>query len=344
MKKYLAASLLALGFSCNSNDNDNKETTAVQVDQETLARHIETLASDDFMGRMPFTEGEEKTVNYLQEEFSKLGVSPGNGDSYFQEVPLVEITGTPSETMKISGQGEDFELEFFEEFVALTLKPEEQVSLEESELVFAGYGIVAPEYGWNDYEGVDWEGKTAVVLVNDPGFATGDSTLFKGNEMTYYGRWTYKYEEAGRQGAAGVIIIHETEPASYGWNVVQSGWTGAQLNLESDAPVADVQGWVTREAAEKLFEASTLENKNYNELALSDGFKATPMGINATVSITNEIDRNTSKNVIAVVEGSERKDEYIFYTAHWDHLGIGRPIDGDSIYNGAVDNAPEPRL
>jgi Zn-dependent M28 family amino/carboxypeptidase len=339
MKKYLAASLLALGFSCNSNDNNKKETTAVQVDQETLARHIETLASDDFMGRMPFTEGEEKTVNYLQEEFSKLGVSPGNGDSYFQEVPLVEITGTPSETMKISGQGADFELEFFEEFVALTLKPEEQVSLENSELVFAGYGIVAPEYGWNDYEGVDWEGKTAVVLVNDPGFATGDSTLFKGNEMTYYGRWTYKYEEAGRQGAAGVIIIHETEPASYGWNVVQSGWTGAQLNLESDAPMADVQGWVTREAAEKLFEASTLENKNYNELALSDGFKATPMGINASVSITNEIDRNTSKNVIAVVEGSERKDEYIFYTAHWDHLGIGRPIDGDSIYNGAVDNA-----
>ena len=191
MKKYLAASLLALGFSCNSNDND-KETAAVQVDQQVLAKHIETLASDDFKGRMPFTEGEEKTVNYLQEEFSKLGVSPGNDGSFFQEVPLVEINGTTSETMKISGQGEDFELEFFEEFVALTLKPEEQVSLDESELVFAGYGIVAPEYNWNDYEGVDWEGKTAVVLVNDPGFATGDSTLFKGNEMTYYGRWTYK--------------------------------------------------------------------------------------------------------------------------------------------------------
>ncbi|WP_372918057.1 M28 family metallopeptidase [Salegentibacter sp.] len=338
MKKYLAASLLALGFSCNSNDN-NKESATVQIDQESLAEHIETLASDDFMGRMPFTEGEEKTVNYLRDEFSKLGVSPGNDGSFFQEVPLVEINGTASETMKISGEGEDFELEFFEEFVALTLKPEEQVSLEDSELVFAGYGIVAPEYDWNDYEGVDWEGKTAVVLVNDPGFATGDSTLFKGNEMTYYGRWTYKYEEAARQGAAGVIIIHETEPASYGWNVVQSGWTGPQLNLESDAPVADVQGWVSQGAAEKLFEASSIENKNYNELALSEDFEATPMGINATVSITNEIDRNTSKNVIAVVEGSERKDEFIFYTAHWDHLGIGRPVDGDSIYNGAVDNA-----
>ncbi len=337
MKKYFIIPLLALGLSCDS--NDNKETAAVQVDQETLARHIEKLASDDFMGRMPFTEGEEKTINYLEQEFSKLGLSPGNGDSYFQEVPLVEITGTVSETMKISGQETDLELEFFEEFVALTLKPEEQVSLEDSELVFAGYGIVAPEYGWNDYEGVDWEGKTAVVLVNDPGFATGDSTLFKGNEMTYYGRWTYKYEEAGRQGAAGVIIIHETEPASYGWNVVQSGWTGPQLNLESDAPVADVQGWVSREAAEKLFEASTLENKDYNELALSNDFRPMPMGIKASVDITNDINRNVSKNVIAVVEGSERKDEYIFYTAHWDHLGIGRPIDGDSIYNGAVDNA-----
>jgi len=337
MKKYIAVSMLVLGMSCNS--NDQKDPTSVQVDQETLARHIETLSSDDFMGRMPFTEGEEKTVNYLQKEFSELGLSPGNGESYFQEVPLVEITGTTSETMQISGQEQNFDLQFFEEFVALTLKPDEKVSLEDSELVFAGYGIVAPEYGWNDYEGIDWKGKTAVVLVNDPGFATGDSTVFKGNEMTYYGRWTYKYEEAGRQGAAGVIIIHETAPASYGWNVVQSGWTGPQLNLESDAPVADVQGWVSQEAAEKLFEASSLTNKNYNELALSEDFKATPMGLKATVSITNEIERNVSRNVIAVIEGTDRKDEYIFYSAHWDHMGIGRPIDGDSIYNGAVDNA-----
>src|SRR5690606_18940041 len=337
MKKYIAVSMLVLGMSCNS--NDQKDPTSVQVDQETLARHIETLSSDDFMGRMPFTEGEEKTVNYLQKEFSELGLSPGNGESYFQEVPLVEITGTTSETMQISGQEQNFDLQFFEEFVALTLKPDEKVSLEDSELVFAGYGIVAPEYGWNDYEGVDWKGKTAVVLVNDPGFATGDSTVFKGNEMTYYGRWTYKYEEAGRQGAAGVIIIHETAPASYGWNVVQFGWPGPQLNLESDAPVADVQGSVSQEAAEKLFEASSLTNKNYNELALSEDFKATPMGLKATVSITNEIERNVSRNVIAVIEGTDRKDEYIFYSAHWDHMGIGRPIDGDSIYNGAVDNA-----
>lgn len=339
MHKYLGILLLAGLMGCKTGpDTQDNNNRSEEVSQETLGRHMERLASDEFLGRMPFTEGEEKTVNYLEEEFSALGLSPGNGDSYFQEVPLVEITGTPSEKMKISGQ-ENFELDYFEDFVALTLKPEEEVSLQGSELVFAGYGIVAPEYDWNDYEGVDWEGKTAVVLVNDPGFATGDSTLFKGNEMTYYGRWTYKYEEAGRQGAAGIIIIHETAPASYGWNVVQSGWSGAQLNLESDAPVADVQGWITKEAANRLFEASQIENKDFNELALKEDFEPMPMGITASVKVTNEIKRNESKNVVALLEGSTRKDETIIYSAHWDHLGVGRPIDGDSIYNGAVDNA-----
>ncbi|AHM62768.1 metallopeptidase [Flammeovirgaceae bacterium 311] len=343
MYKLLSLSICVLFISCNSGTTENTttadSTSAVEVSEATLAKHIERLASDEFLGRMPFTEGEEKTVNYLKEEFSKLGLKPGNGDSYFQEVPLVEITGTPSEKMRISGTKGGFSLAYMEDFVALTKKTEKEVSLQNSELVFAGYGIVAPEYGWNDYEGIDWTGKTAVVLVNDPGFASGDTTLFKGNEMTYYGRWTYKYEEAGRQGAAGVIIIHETEPASYGWNVVQSSWSGAQLNLKSDAPVADVQGWVTQEAAKRLFEASKLNNKNYNELALNRDFKPMPMGITASVKITNEIRRNNSKNVVALLEGSSRKDEYIIYSAHWDHLGVGRPVDGDSIYNGAVDNA-----
>jgi len=241
--------------------------------------------------------------------------------------------------MTISGKDGNFDLAYFDDFVALTLKTDEEVGLEESPLVFAGYGIVAPEYGWNDYEGIDWKGKTAVVLVNDPGFETGDSSLFKGNAMTYYGRWTYKYEEAGRQGAAGVIIIHETAPASYGWNVVQSSWSGAQLNLETDAPVADVQGWVTKDAADKLFKASQIENKNFHELAMSKDFKPMPMGLTASVKIANEIKRDVSRNVVGLLEGSERKDEFIIYSAHWDHLGVNRPVDGDSIYNGAVDNA-----
>ncbi len=337
MTNYLKIAGLLLFIGCQPNSPDT--ATPQEVDQATIAEHIETLASDGFMGRMPFTEGEEKTVRYLKSEFEKLGLSPGNGDSYFQDVPLVEIKGTPSETMKLSGPKGGFDLNYFEDFVALTRKTDSVVSIENSELVFAGYGIVAPEYGWDDYKGMDWKGKTAVVLVNDPGFETKDSTLFKGNAMTYYGRWTYKYEEAARQGAAGVLIIHETAPASYGWNVVQSSWSGAQLNLESEAPVTDIEGWLTQDAAAQVFKASPIENKNFHELALSKNFKPIPLGVTASVKITNTIKRDVSKNVVALLEGTDRKDEYLIYSAHWDHLGIGRPVDGDSIYNGAVDNA-----
>lgn len=337
MSNYLKFALLLLLVGCQPNTTDTSKPQ--EIDQATIAKHIETLASDGFMGRMPFTKGEEKTVNYLKSEFEKLGVSPGNGGSYFQEVPLVEITGTPSEKMKISGPKGDFDLNYFDDFVSLTRKTDSVVPLENSELVFAGYGIVAPEYGWDDYKGIDWKGKTAVVLVNDPGFATKDSTFFKGNAMTYYGRWTYKYDEAARQGAAGVLIIHETAPASYGWNVVQSSWSGAHLNLESKAPVTDVEGWLSKAAATKVFEASQIENKDFNKLALSKDFKPIPLGVTATVKITNTIKRDVSKNVVGLIEGTDRKDEYVIYSAHWDHLGIGRPVNGDSIYNGAVDNA-----
>jgi Zn-dependent M28 family amino/carboxypeptidase len=288
---------------------------------------------------MPFTEGETKTVNYLAEEFKKLGLQPGNGDSFFQEVPLVEITGTPSPTMRIKGAKQNFDLKYFDDFVALTLKTDIEVSLNDSELVFAGYGVVAPEYGWNDYAGIDWKGKTAVVLVNDPGFGSGDSTLFKGETMTYYGRWTYKYEEAGRQGAAGVIIIHDTAPASYGWNVVQSGWTGTKLNLESNRPVANVQGWISNEAAGKLLKAGGIADQDYRALARKKNFKPIPLGLKASVKIFNKIKRDVSKNVVALLPGTDRKGEYIIYSAHWDHFGVGTPINNDSIYNGAVDNA-----
>lgn len=340
MDNYLtcfAIASLMLFVGCKPNDANR--TAQVQVHESTIGKHIEQLASDDFMGRMPFTEGEVKTVNYLKNQFSELGLLPGNGESYFQEVPLVEITGTPSEKMKISEGDKSFDLTHLEDFVALSSKTDPKVSLNDSELVFAGFGIVAPEYGWNDYEGIDWKGKTAVVLVNDPGFQSGDSTLFKGNEMTYYGRWTYKYEEAARQGAAGVLIIHETKPASYGWNVVQSGWSGPQLNLESAKPLTDVQGWISNESATKLFEASSVKMKNFKELAKSKDFKPISLGLRASLNISNTLKRNVSKNVVAVLPGTERKDEYLIYSAHWDHLGIGRPVDNDSIYNGAVDNA-----
>ena len=314
-------------------------TAVIEVDQTTIGKHIERLASDEFLGRKPFTDGETITVNYLKDEFEKLGLSPGNGDSYFQDVPMVEITGTPSEHMVISGNNKKISLNYLKDFVATTNKAVTDVRLENSELVFAGYGIVAPEYDWNDYEGIDWKGKTAVVLINDPGFKSGDSTLFKGNEMTYYGRWTYKYEEAARQGAAGVIILHDTEPASYGWNVIESSWTGARLTIASELPKLEVESWVSGESAEKMFEASAMKGQDYKSLSRTKDFQPTPLGLNVSVSVKNEIKKDVSKNVVAMIPGTEKKDEVIIYSAHWDHLGVGKPIDGDSIYNGAIDNA-----
>lgn len=338
IKSYLKVLVAAILFAGCEN-NKKSETTPVEVDQTTLAHHMERLASDEFLGRKPFTEGEVKTVNYLKDEFEKLDLLPGNGDSFFQDVPMVEITGTPSENMVISGKNTSINLERLKDFVATTNKPVAEVGLENSELVFAGYGIVAPEYEWNDYAGVDWKGKTAVVLINDPGFKSGDSTLFKGNEMTYYGRWTYKYEEAARQGADGLIIIHDTEPAAYGWNVVEAGWSGSRLTIESDLPLLNVESWISGESAKKMFDASSLKGQDYKTLARNKDFNPIPLDLTVSVGITNTIKKDVSKNVVALLPGTERKDEYIIYSAHWDHFGVGKAIDGDSIYNGAVDNA-----
>jgi len=337
MKNYLKFLVIVLFISC---ENDKKDSSGlVKVNQTTIAKHIERLASDEFLGRKPFTEGEVKTVNYLKDEFEKLGLLPGNGDSYFQDVPLVEITGTPSEIMTISGKNGSINLEYLNDFVAITNKVKTDVGLENSELVFAGYGIVAPEYGWNDYEGIDWKGKTAVVLINDPGFKSGDSTLFKGNEMTYYGRWTYKYEEAARQGADGLIIIHDTEPASYGWNVIESGGSGAHLIIESDLPLLNVESWISGESAKKMFDVSAMKGQDYKTISRNKNFKPIPLELNVSVEIKNKIKKDVSKNVVAIIPGTDRKDEYIIYSAHWDHFGVGKAIKGDSIYNGAVDNA-----
>jgi len=337
MKNYLKILVIVLFISC---ENDKKDSSGlVEVNQTTIAMHIERLASDDFLGRKPFTEGEVKTVNYLKDEFEKLGLLPGNGDSYFQDVAMVEITGTPSEIMTISGKNGSINLESLNDFVAITNKVITDVGLENSELVFAGYGIVAPEYGWNDYEGIDWKGKTAVVLINDPGFKSGDSTLFKGNEMTYYGRWTYKYEEAARQGADGLIIIHDTEPASYGWNVIESGGSGAHLIIESDLPLLNVESWISGESAKKMFDVSAMKGQDYKTISRNKNFKPIPLELNVSVEIKNKIKKDVSKNVVAIIPGTDRKDEYIIYSAHWDHFGVGKAIKGDSIYNGAVDNA-----
>ena len=333
--KYLV--LLIAAVACNQ----PTEVSSPTISEASLKQHLVTLSSDDFQGRKPFTEGEIKTTNYLKNQFESYGLEPGNGDSYFQEVPMVELTAMPSSTMIVEGNGNRVELNVLEDFVAYTEQVVDEVSLDASELVFAGYGVVAPEYDWNDYEGLDVKGKTVVVLVNDPGFASGDPNFFKGETMTYYGRWTYKYEEAARQGAAGCLIIHETVPAGYGWSVVRNSWSGSSLYLDQsgDKYQPSILGWITRNAAIEIFEASDVDMRNYAERSRSEEFEALSLGMNASVSVQNEINRDVSNNVVAKITGSKRPDEYIIYSAHWDHLGIGQEIDGDSIYNGAHDNA-----
>ncbi|MCR9250960.1 MAG: M28 family metallopeptidase [bacterium] len=335
---HLLAGIAILALSCGESTT---ETTPGKVDQEKIKNHLVTLSSDEFLGRKPFTEGETKTVNYLVEEVKKLKLEPGNGDSYTQEVKLVELDAKPSAAIAVSGNGNDISLTLGDDFVAYTERVEERVELKDSELIFAGYGVVAPEYNWNDYEGLDVAGKTVVVLVNDPGFGSGDSTLFKGDVMTYYGRWTYKYEEARRQGAAGVLIVHETVPAGYPWTVVRNSWSGASLYLDSEGGGDDrpqLLGWLTRDKAIEIFKASGKDLSNFNSKSKAADFKAIPLGMNISIDIENGIKKDVSKNVVAKITGSKNPDEYVIYSAHWDHLGVGIPIDGDSIYNGAHDN------
>lgn len=333
-----AASLAA----CNNTENklDANDSAAINsISEESFVNAVKTLSSDEFEGRMPFTEGETKTINYIKEQFESIGLEPGNGDSYFQEVPLVETTSSPMKELVFKGKGGEVSFKLLEEFVMGSRQVKESVTVNNSELIFAGFGIVAPEYNWNDYANLDVKGKTVVVMVNDPGYY--DKSLFKGGTMTYYGRWTYKYEEAARQGASGVLIIHDTGAASYGWNVVRSGWSGPQMNLltvDDGASLAAFEGWLSADAAKKMFNLAGIDS-SVIESAKKPGFKAVDLGLQTNVSIKNEIKKATSNNVIGKLEGTKRPDEVIIYAGHWDHLGVGESLDGDSIYNGANDNA-----
>ena len=340
MKKIVFYTLLFLfSFACRQSDNFQESYNS--INEKDIKARIKTLSSDGFMGRMPFTEGETITINYLADEFKKMGLEPGNNGSYFQEVPMVEITANVDSTMYITGGEKPIELKFWNDFVALTRRVTDSIEINDSELVFAGYGIVAPEYEWNDYKNLDVKGKTVVVLVNDPGFGSDDKSFFKGNEMTYYGRWTYKYEEAARQGAEGLIIIHETAHASYPINVVQSGWTGPNLYLESEdgnSSRCAIEGWITYESAEKLFANMGMEGYDFYNEARKRSFKSFDLNQEVSLKLTTTIKRSKSNNVVALYPGTDLADEVIVYTAHWDHFGIGKAVDGDSIYNGAVDN------
>ena len=309
---------------------------------EPLAGAIKTLASDEFEGRRPATPGEEKTVAFIENAFRTAGLKPGVGDSYRQPVPFVELTTRPDDTFRVAGpDGKSLSLKYGDQAVYWTKRVVPQVSLDASELVFVGYGIVEPAMGWNDYAGVDMKGKTAVILINDPGFETNDATLFKGRAMTYHGRWTYKFEEAARQGAAGAIIVHEEAPAAYPWAVVQNGAARPQLVIDSSQaePRVAVEGWMTRDAASEVFAAAGLDFATLKAQAVKRGFKPVPIGLTASTSVRNGIRRATSSNVVGVLPGSKRPGEYVVLTAHWDHLGRALAFSGDAIFNGAVDNA-----
>jgi Zn-dependent M28 family amino/carboxypeptidase len=317
--------------------------TALQTIQGAdMLAAIKSLSSDEFEGRGPSSRGEEKTINYLRDEFIRIGLQPGNGESFVQEVPLVALTADPAISLTIEGGSGTSTFRYGGEFMAWSKRVVEQSSLVGSDMVFMGYGAVAPEYDWNDYAGIDVKGKTVVILVNDPGFATQDESLFNGNAMTYYGRWTYKFEEAARQGAAGVFIVHETEPAAYPWAVVEGSWRGEQFGLvpeDNNMSRAAIEGWITVDTARSIFKQAGLDYDGLRDQAAKKGFKPVPMGLNASASVTNTIRRSTSNNIFALLPGTERPDEFVFYMAHWDHLGRDTTLDGDQIYNGAFDNA-----
>lgn len=324
------------------------------IDAHDLGARIEWLAHDDLEGRAPSTPGGQRTSQWIADEMARIGLEPMSGDSYFQSVPLVEATLDPAAShFTLSGPSGDDALEYGPETIFWTKRLEEEVSFDASEVVFVGYGSVAPEYGWDDYAGLDATGKTVVMLVNDPGYATQDPALFNGRSMTYYGRWTYKYEEAGRQGATAAIVIHETEPASYGWRTVASSWSGAQYDLvrgEAADPRPMLEGWITRPAAEALFAEAGLDFEALKAAAAQPGFTPVALeGVTASGALSTSIATRESRNVGGVLRGSERPDEYVLYTAHWDHLGVApEPEAGetllenasdDRIFNGAVDNA-----
>ncbi|AZI36156.1 peptidase M28 family protein [Caenibius tardaugens NBRC 16725] len=356
MIRRFAVLIAALGLAACAASGDVPQASGPPLPQvangpiaiETMQEVTRTLSSDAFEGRAPGTPGEEKTLAYLVQRFTAAGLKPGNRvakrASWFQDVPLVEITASRYDPLVIEGADEPLRYDFGTDWVGVSYRTQKRIDLLQSELVFVGYGINAPEKGWNDYAGIDMRGKTAVILINDPDHASGNTKgLFGGKAMTYYGRWTYKFEEAARQGAAAALIVHDTIPAAYGWNVVQSGWSGPQSYAARDdggKGEALVNGWVQKDAARTILAAAGQNLDGLVQAAGKPGFRAVPLRLTAKTGFDNAIRRYTSRNVIGVLPGVSRPNEYVLYTAHWDHLGRC-PADatGDDICNGAIDNA-----
>ncbi|MEE8583843.1 MAG: M28 family metallopeptidase [Acidobacteriota bacterium] len=317
-KAALSIGLTGLMLSCAA--GDPVETARQSITVNEVKAWTQTLAGDDFQGRAPSSPGEERTIAFLRDEFQKLGLQPGNGGDFYQPVPLVDITVQGSPTLEVTGKGEALQFAYGPEAVFWTKRVVESVGLEDSELVFAGYGVVAPEYGWNDYQGLDAAGKTVVLLVNDPGYGSGDESLFNGRAM----------------------IIHERDPAGYGWDTVRNSWTGPQFDLvrqDDNMSRLAVEGWLTLEAARRLLERAGHDLDALQQQALSKDFEAVPLGLSASLSLTNNLRRSNSNNVLAVLPGSQDSEEYVVFMAHWDHFGLDESLPGDQIYNGALDNA-----
>lgn len=344
ISKILVASALLTACAPDTPQIEKSESAAITA--ADIGRRVERLASDEFEGRAPGTPGGKLASQYIADEMKAAGLVPmGVNGTYFQPITLTEMTATDGSFMEIArDSGEKIEYTMKENAVFWTKRYTDSASVENSDLVFVGYGVVAPEYEWNDYDGIDVKGKTVVMLVNDPGFATKDEKLFNGNAMTYYGRWTYKFEEAARQGAAAAIIVHETKPASYGWNVVSGSWSGAQIDLvrpDKGASRTALEAWLTIETSKQLFADAGLDFDTLKSSASQKGFKPVPMpGLKLSAQISNEISTVESRNVVGAVKGKVHPDEYVLYMGHWDHLGKkDGPEDEDNIHNGAVDNA-----
>jgi Zn-dependent M28 family amino/carboxypeptidase len=339
-----------------SDESAAKQTARVpvsslpKIEPQPILERIKVLSSDEYEGRAPGTKGEELTVRYIEDEFKKLGLQPGNTDgTYIQKVPLVGITAQPAETLTIAKAGQKKSFKWGNDVVAWTKHVADTAAIKDSELIFAGYGVEAPEFNWDDFKGVDVKGKTIIVLVNDPAVPTAsdpsklDPNTFKGDAMTYYGRWTYKFEEGARKGAAGVLIVHETAPAGYPFSVVQGNLREKFDVVTPDKNMnrASIEGWVTLDTAKAILKMAGQDFDALKKQAITREFKPVPLGLTASLALKNTLRNVESRNVVAKLEGSDPKlkDEYVVYSAHWDHLGVGAPVKGDTIYNGALDNA-----
>ena len=338
MKNFLLIFILFFVFSCSSVNMNSGEKS---IQYKNIEKHIAELSSNRYMGRMPLSSTENITVEYIAQQMQEIGLEPANNGSFFQEVPLLAVNSKISDNLNFNTPKGPLKFQKLIDYVSFSRRMDEELSLDQSELVYAGFGITAPEYGRDDFQGIEMKGKTLLVFVNDPGYGTSDA-YFKGNTMTYYGRWTYKFEEAARKGAKGCLIIHETGPAGYPWQVVRNNGETTKLYLKPENRYEDrcaFEGWISKTAAEQLFSACGMSFDEAKAMAVKKDFKPIILPVKVSGWIKSSFDTNTSRNVCGVIRGTKYPDEVVVYTAHWDHLGVGTPVNNDSIYNGATDNA-----